>query len=106
MALPELTGEQRGSALEKAVAVRRLRGELRRDLQDGKLTIEDVLEGDSHIAKRMRVFSLLTALPTIGPAKATDLMEQVGIAKSRRVGGLGVRQKRELLTHFGFTTKL
>lgn len=106
MSLPTLTPEQREAALEKAKAVRRLRGELKKDLKSGKLTLEDVLEGRAEIAQKMKVSQLLEALPGVGKAKAEELMLEVGVAPSRRVRGLGPRQTRELLTRMGFTTKL
>ena len=106
MALPELTDEQRMAALEKAKAARRLRAELKRDLADGTLSIEDVLEGESHIAQQMRVTQLLTALPKIGAVKAEEIMAELNISPSRRVRGLGIRQKRALLERFGFDTHI
>ncbi|WP_420100147.1 integration host factor, actinobacterial type [Corynebacterium sp.] len=106
MSLPTLTPEQREAALEKSRAVRRLRAELKNDLKDGKLTLEDVLEGRAEIAEKMKVSQLLAVLPNVGKKRAEDLMLELGIAPSRRVRGLGPRQTRELLTRFGFTTKL
>lgn len=106
MALPELTDEQRMAALEKAKAARRLRAELKRDLADGTLSIEDVIEGESDIAQQMRVTQLLTALPKIGAVKAEEIMAELNISPSRRVRGLGVRQKRALLERFGFDTRI
>jgi guanylate kinase len=46
----------------------------------------------------MRVIELLTSLPQMGPLRAESLMEKVGISRTRRIAGLGVRQRRELLT--------
>jgi guanylate kinase len=44
----------------------------------------------------LRVRELLTSIPTLGPTRAGRAMQQLGIAESKRVGGLGVRQKRKL----------
>lgn len=106
MTLPKLTPEQRAKATEKALSVRRGRAELKKDLKSGRLTIENVFEGDYEIAKKMTVMQLLSSLPRVGKQTAAEHMAEVGIAPNRRVGGLGARQKRELLAKFGFTTKL
>ncbi|CAB5032788.1 unannotated protein [freshwater metagenome] len=45
----------------------------------------------------MRVLTLLESLPALGKVKARRVLEQVGIAESRRVQGLGANQRAELL---------
>ena len=45
----------------------------------------------------MRVAELLEALPGIGKVRAAAIMEQLGIAASRRVRGLGIHQRRALV---------
>jgi ribosomal protein S13 len=40
----------------------------------------------------IRVIDLLTCLPRIGQKKAEALMDEVGIASSRRIRGLGPHQ--------------
>lgn len=44
----------------------------------------------------LRVRELLTSMPGIGPTRAARIMAELGIAESKRVGGLGVRQRRTL----------
>jgi guanylate kinase len=44
----------------------------------------------------MRVRELLMSIPNIGPNRADRLMERLGIARSKRVGGLGSRQREKL----------
>jgi ribosomal protein S13 len=46
----------------------------------------------------MKVVELLSSFRGIGPARAADIMADIGIAANRRVGGLGPRQVEEL-TH-------
>lgn len=48
------------------------------------------------IIGRTKVVDLLKSLPGYGPAKATALLEQTGIASSRRAAGLGERQRQAL----------
>ena len=66
------------------------------------MTIPDVLslaDGDKSLAK-MRVLDLLEAIPRIGPVRAQAIMEQLDIASSRRLRGLGERQRRGLTEFF------
>jgi len=93
MALPQLTDEQRKAALEKAAAARHARAELREKIKKGEVSLESVLNSDDPIASRMKVESL----PGYGKAKAAKIMDELGISATRRVQGLGVRQREQLL---------
>ncbi len=97
MALPQLTDEQRKAALEKAAQARHARAELRANIKSGKVTLEEVLDSDDPIANRMKVSALIESLPGHGKAKATKIMDELGISASRRVKGLGARQREQLL---------
>ena len=97
MALPELTAEQRKAALEKAAAARHARAELREKIKKGDVTLAEVLDSEDPIAARMKVSALIESLPGYGKAKATKLMNELGISPSRRVKGLGARQREQLL---------
>ena len=97
MALPTLTDEQRKEALEKAAQARHERAQLREDIKSGKVDIADVLNSDDPIASRMKVSALIESLPGYGKAKANKIMEDLGISSSRRVKGLGARQREQLL---------
>ena len=97
MALPQLTDEQRKAALEKAAQARHARAELRANIKSGKVTLEEVLDSDEPIANRMKVSALIESLPGYGKAKATKIMDELGISASRRVKGLGARQREQLL---------
>lgn len=100
MALPQLTDEQRKAALEKAAAARHARAELREKIKKGETTLKDVLESDDPIASRMKVSALIESLPGYGKAKATKIMDELGISSTRRVKGLGARQREQLLGVF------
>ncbi len=97
MALPQLTDEQRKAALEKAAAARHARAELRDKIKRGDTTLEDVLNSDDPIAARMKVSALIESLPGYGKAKATRVMDELGISSTRRVKGLGARQREQLV---------
>lgn len=103
MALPHLTPEQRAQALEKATAARRVRADIKARLKNREITLSEVLnlaEKDESIAK-MRVVSLLESMPRVGVTTAAALMEEYGIAQSRRVRGLGHVQAQALIERFG-----
>ena len=97
MALPQLSEEQRKAALEKAAAARHARAELRDKIKSGEVTLVEVLDSEDPIAARMKVSALIESLPGYGKAKAARIMNELGISPSRRVKGLGARQREQLL---------
>jgi hypothetical protein len=90
---PALTAEQRQAALQKAAKVRRERAEVKEKLKIGSLKKADK---DETVGK-MKVVSVLESLPGLGKVKARRLMETVGISESRRLQGLGAKQRADLL---------
>ena len=102
MALPQLTEEQRAAALEKAAAARRTRAELKDRLKRGGTTIKDVLSQSDNddVLGKMKVSALLEAMPGVGKVRAAQIMERLEIAPSRRLRGLGERQRKALLADF------
>jgi signal recognition particle GTPase len=102
VALPQLTEEQRAAALEKAAAARRARAELKERLKRGGTNLADVLKqaDEDEVLGKMKVSALLEALPGVGKVRAQQTMEKLEIAASRRLRGLGVRQRKELLAGF------
>lgn len=104
MALPALTDEQRTEALRKAAEARKARSELKEQLKRGGTDLKETLskaESDPIIGK-MKVSALLEALPHVGKVRAQNIMTELEIAPTRRVRGLGERQRSDLLTRFGF----
>jgi acetolactate synthase small subunit len=102
VALPPLTPEQRKAALAKAAAARRERAEVKNRLKNSGASIADVLaEGQTNeVVGKMKVIDLLQAVPGLGKVRATQLMERLGIAESRRVRGLGAKQVAALEREF------
>ena len=98
MALPPLSDAERRAALDKAAAARKARAELRGQIKNGEVSIQEVLNrADDPIVGRMRVSMFIESLPGYGKAKAARLMEELDISPSRRIKGLGTRQREELL---------
>ncbi len=102
MAVPELSLEQRQAALEKAKAARIRRAEVREELKSGKLSLRDVLDmKDDPVVGRMKVLTLIETLPGFGKARSLKMINELGIAESRRIKGLGDRQRKALLDRLG-----
>ncbi len=99
MAPPKLTPEQRTAALAKAAAARQQRAGVKLALKEGSLSLADLLAraGSDAAIGGLKVSAALTSLPGLGKVKAARLMERLGIADSRRLRGLGVKQKEALL---------
>ena len=102
MALPPLTPDQRAAALEKAAKARKDRAELKTKLKRGDLTLTAVLDQgqtDDTVGK-MKVSALLESLPGVGKVRARQIIERLGIAESRRIRGLGAKQRAALEAEF------
>jgi ribosomal protein S13 len=56
-------------------------------------------QGDDTVGK-MKVSSVLESLPGVGKVRARKLMEKLDISASRRVRGLGAKQRDALLGEF------
>ena len=101
MPLPTLNEEQRRQALAKAAEARRARAEIKGELKSGKRSLKDILEtqGDDTVGK-MKVSTVLESLPGVGKVKARKIMEDLDISATRRIRGLGAKQKAHLLEQF------
>ncbi|MEX1280592.1 MAG: integration host factor, actinobacterial type [Acidimicrobiia bacterium] len=103
MSLPEQTPEQRAAALAKAGETRRVRAEVKQLLQMGTITFPELLERaeTDDIIAGMKIGSVLPNLPGMGKVKTKRLLEELGIDDTRRIRGLGSRQRAALLDHLG-----
>lgn len=99
MPLPPLTPEQRAAALDRAVRGPEVWAEIRRGLKRGIMSMPDVLgrAATDDLIGMMQVSELLACLPGVGKAGAAYIMEQLGIAQSRRVRSLGQLQREALM---------
>ncbi len=99
---PQLTPEQRKAALEKAAYARRARAELKEKLKMGSLSLKELIgrADNDDIVGKMKVIAVLESLPGVGKVRARKLLEELGISESRRVRGLGAKQRKGLLEKF------
>ncbi len=98
---PILTGEQLEQARRAALRARRARSALREAVGTGRTSIMQVLSSNDPAHKRMRVRDLLRSLPRVGPVRCSTIMDSVGIAPTKRVGGLTPRQQEALVELVG-----
>lgn len=102
MPVPKLSDDQRREALDKAAAARRHRAALKERVRAGEVDLQGVLslaDGDETIGK-MRVAELLESFPRIGVKTRRRIMIDLDISQSRRLRGLGVRQRERLIAAF------
>jgi hypothetical protein len=98
---PPLTEEQRRQALEKAGIARRKRAELKEQLKNGQTTLGALIERTAdEVVGKMKVSTVLESLPGVGRVRARKIMERLDISESRRMRGLGAKQKENLLLEF------
>lgn len=92
---PSLTHEQRIIASQIAVANRRRRAEVKKLIKSGELSLQEIfqLAVTEECIAQMRAYDLISALPAIGEVKAQRIMEAANIATTRRIRGLGPRQR-------------
>jgi hypothetical protein len=98
---PQLTPEQRTAALQKAAEARAARAEIKARLKMGSFSLRDALDSDDNNVGKLKVVSLLESLPGVGKVKASKVMDDIGIARNRRVKGLGSQQRQQLLDALG-----
>ncbi|WP_058954723.1 DNA-binding protein [Kocuria rhizophila] len=101
MALRPLTDDERALAREKATAARTARAQIKKGLRDGSVSVAEVLRRgeDDEAVSRLKVTELLESTPGIGKVRSAAIMEQIGIAPTRRVRGLGQHQRRALVDY-------
>lgn len=97
-AVPEITEEQRLEALGKAKESRRAMAGVKRALKAGEITFAQALGSEAE--QPMRALRLVESAPGYGKARAAELMRRLRISPTRRVRGLGPRQREALLEVF------
>ncbi len=83
-----------------AVAARRARAEVKRQVGSGERSASEVLSAaarDGAVAESsLRVSELIGAIPWLGPTRTAKIMQDLRISPSKRLGGLGVHQYQRL----------
>ena len=92
--------DQRMDALARANDVRVKRAQLKKDLKDGKVKIEQILGNPPEYVSTAKVIDILMAVPKFGRVKAARFLNTCRISQSKTVGGLSDRQRAELIGLF------
>lgn len=98
---PQLSEEQRREALAKAAEARKKRALVKEALRNGQTNLRELLGRTAdEVVGKMKVSSVLEALPGVGKVRARKIMERIDISGTRRMRGLGTKQKDALLREF------
>jgi hypothetical protein len=97
---PERSLDQRMEALKRANEIRVRRAQLKKDLKDGRTSVETILGDPPDYVETAKVFDILMAVPKFGRVKAARFLNQCRISQSKTVGGLSERQRAELIGLF------
>jgi hypothetical protein len=99
MPLPTFTPEQRAKALARAAEVRTARSALLASVSNGEENVPALLDRakSDPVIGRLKVSTLIRAVPGMGTKRVAALLAQAGIADTRRVAGLTPRQREQLL---------
>jgi guanylate kinase len=99
---PKLTAEQRSAALAKSTAARQVRAATKLRVKSGDLSLAAVFElaGSDEAIAKMRVVELLESFSGVGKVRAIATLDRLQISQTRRIQGLGVAQRQNLLREF------
>lgn len=93
---PKLSNEARSAAGMKAVKARQDRAVVKKSISDGALSFFDLFNDQRECIQRMKLMEALNCVPGVGEKRVNIIFERTGISRSRRIGGVGKKQ-RELL---------
>lgn len=83
---------------ERSVEVRRERAALKECLKAGKISPADVLNDESSVAAKIRLFAFLKNCPGVGAVGARTLLRALGLSETKTIRSLGPVQKARILT--------
>lgn len=83
---------------ERSVEVRRERAALKERLKAGEIVPADVLNDNSNIAAKIRLFAFLKNCPGVGAVGARTLLRALGLSETKTIRSLGPVQKARIVT--------
>lgn len=83
---------------ERSVEVRRERAALKERLKAGEIAPVDVLNDNSSIAAKIRLFAFLKNCPGVGTVGARTLLRALGLSETKTIRSLGPVQKARIVT--------
>ena len=102
MNIPKTDLETKIGGLQKARLLKQKRAQIKAGLKKGSINLQDLVADESlfEAALPMRVIELVSALSGYGKTTAARLLESLKIAPSKRLSGLGKRQKKAFYDYF------
>jgi len=97
---PARSRDQRMEALRRANDIRVRRARLKKDLKEGRVSVDEILSRPPDYVETAKVFDILMAVPKFGRVKAARFLNTCRISQSKTVGGLSDRQRAELIDLF------
>lgn len=83
---------------ERSVEVRRERAALKERLKAGEIAPVDVLNDESRVAAKIRMFAFLKNCPGAGAVGARTLLRALGLSETKTIRSLGPVQKARIVT--------
>lgn len=83
---------------ERSVEVRRERAALKERLKAGEIAPADVLNDNSSIAAKIRLFAFLKSCPGVGTVGTRTLLRALGLSEAKTIRSLGPVQKARIVT--------
>jgi guanylate kinase len=100
---PQPPAVDRAAASRAAIAARRARAAVKRDVAEGSRTALNVARTAWSLPEspeaRLLVRELLLSVPSLGPIRVETVMKELAIAERKRAGGLGTRQRDRLAAY-------
>ena len=93
--LSMFTPEERARNLELAKKSREERARIKACIKSGEFPFVEALADER--CKKIRVKQLIECVPGMCKCKTDSIMKKLHIAENRRVGGLGIRQREQLI---------
>lgn len=89
--------------IEDARLIRKKRSEIKKNLKNGILTLQVLLDNSNEYIRcimNMKLYDLIASLPGFGKVNAEKLMKKLNISLCKRLKGLGKNQKVKFFQYF------
>lgn len=97
-----LDEKTRTEALKKAAETRKKRSAVMAKVKAGNLKFSTIIKKkDDPIYGKLKVKSVIMALPGWGKITTEKLLDEVGVMEGRRIAGLGSKQVEKLVEKLG-----
>lgn len=92
-----IDAETRKQYLEKALQARKEMAELCCALKAGTISVEKFFAEDNTKTANIRISRAIKSVPNLGSAKTRYIMDAMGFSETKRLRGLGKKQREKLV---------